>query len=224
MGTVLSIISIIKSLDFFSSLNDKQVNQLANISTINSYNKEYILYYENSKIDSLLFLIDGLAKSYKIDKNKNEIFLFFIQKNSMLSEISTIYDDVLYSYSNLSFIEESKVLSIDYRLFKNNFLQQNILNLEFMNEIIIRSSKLESLINREFIFEAVAKVSMMLSSDLEMFNRFKRQDISLILNIQPATLSRVLNRLKRNAIIHIEQGKVSILDREKLDLIYKELI
>jgi len=220
----LSINSIIKSLDFFASLSDSQVNQLAKISTINSYNKEYILYYENSKINSLLFLTDGLAKSYKIDKNNNEIFLFFIHKNSMLSEISTVYSDSLYSYSNLSFIEKSQVLSIDYKLFKDNFLQQNILNLEFMNEIIVRSSKLESLINREFLFEAVTKVSMMLSSDLNMFNRFKRQDISLILNIQPATLSRVLSRLKRNGIIHIDQGKVSILNRDKLDLIYRELI
>jgi len=220
----LSINSIIKSLDFFASLSDSQVNQLAKISTINSYNKEYILYYENSKINSLLFLTDGLAKSYKIDKNNNEIFLYFISKNSMLSEISTVYSDSLYSYSNLSFIEKSQVLSIDYKLFKDNFLQQNILNLEFMNEIIVRSSKLESLINREFLFEAVTKVSMMLSSDLNMFNRFKRQDISLILNIQPATLSRVLSRLKRNGIIHIDQGKVSILNRDKLDLIYRELI
>ncbi len=220
----MSINSIIKSLDFFASLSDSQVNQLAKISTINSYNKEYILYYENSKINSLLFLTDGLAKSYKIDKNNNEIFLYFISKNSMLSEISTVYSDSLYSYSNLSFIEKSQVLSIDYKLFKDNFLQQNILNLEFMNEIIVRSSKLESLINREFLFEAVTKVSMMLSSDLNMFNRFKRQDISLILNIQPATLSRVLSRLKRNGIIHIDQGKVSILNRDKLDLIYRELI
>jgi CRP/FNR family transcriptional regulator len=220
----LSINSIIKSLDFFASLSDSQVNQLAKISTVNSYNKEYILYYENSKIDSLLFLTNGLAKSYKIDKNNNEIFLYFIYNNSMLSEISTIYSDSLYSYSNISFIEKSQVLSIDYKLFKDNFLQQNLLNLEFMNEIILRSSKLESLINREILFEAVAKVSMMLSSDLNMFNKFKRQDISLILNIQPATLSRVLNRLKRNGIIHIDQGKVSILNRDKLDLIYKELM
>lgn len=220
----MSINSIIKSLDFFASLSDSQVNQLAKISTINSYNKEYILYYENSKIDSLLFLTSGLAKSYKIDKNNNEIFLYFIYNNSMLSEVSTVYSDSLYSYSNLSFIEESQVLSIDYKLFKDNFLQQNLLNLEFMNEIILRSSKLESLINREFLFEAVAKVSMMLSSDLDMFNRFKRQDISLILNIQPATLSRVLNRLKRNGIIHIDQGKVSILNMERLELIYKELM
>jgi CRP/FNR family transcriptional regulator len=81
---------------------------------------------------------------------------------------------------------------------------------------------MKSLINREFIFDAVAKVAMMIDSDLEMFNKLKRHDIALILHIQPSTLSRVLNRLKKNTIIDIVQGKVSILDKIQLKNIYKE--
>ena len=141
----------------------------------------------------------------------------------MISEVSNINEDHLYNFSNISFIENSKVLAIDYILFKQYFLDNDILTREFMNEIISRSNKLESLINREFIFDAVAKVSMMLSSDLEMFNKLKRHDISLMLHIQPSTLSRVLNRLKRNNIIEIIQGKVSVLNNQELDLIFKDL-
>jgi CRP/FNR family transcriptional regulator len=86
-----------------------------------------------------------------------------------------------------------------------------------------RSEKLQSLVNREFIFDSVAKVSMMLYTDLEMFNKLKRHDISLILHIQPATLSRVLNRLKRNKIIEIDHGMVTVRDTIALEAIYKEL-
>ena len=63
---------------------------------------------------------------------------------------------------------------------------------------------------------------MMISSDLEMFNKLKRHDISLILHIQPATLSRVLNRLKRNNIIDIIQGRISVVNFSALEAIYKE--
>jgi CRP/FNR family transcriptional regulator len=55
-----------------------------------------------------------------------------------------------------------------------------------------------------------------------MFNRLKRHDIALILHIQPATLSRVLNRLKKDNLIKITQGKVSILEKDNLENIYKE--
>jgi len=211
----------VEKLDFFKTLNNKQIDDLIDISSVELYNENTILYYEKSETSKIIFLIDGLAKAYKIDKYDNDIFLYYIYKNSLLSEISNIYQDELIFFSNISFIQPSVILSIDYKKFKELFIYTNILTLQFTNEIIIKSKNLQSLINREFIFDAVAKVAMMLGSDLTMFNQLKRHDISLMLHIQPSTLSRVLNRLKRDNIIDIHHGKVSILDKNNLDIIYK---
>ena len=208
----MSVKNSIESLNFFSKLNTKEIDLLCSLSTINNYTNNYILNYENQTSNKLLFLLKGLTKSYKIDKHSNEIFLYYTYENSLISEISNIDSNHILSYSNISIIEESKILSIDYKEFKKYFLDKNLLCLELVKEIGLRTKKLESLVNREFIFDSVEKVSQMLSSDLEMFNKLKRHDIALILHIQPATLSRVLNRLKRNKIIDIVQGKVSILD------------
>ena len=208
----MSIKSIIESLDFFNTLKTQEVELLASISTIHSYNSEYVLYYEKEDSNNLLFLINGLAKSYKIDKHSNEIFLYYIYKESLISEITNVKNETLTSFSNVALVEDSQVLSIDYQQFKKHFLEKNLLCLELVHQISLRSQKIESLINREFIFDSVEKVAQMLDSDLDMFNKLKRHDISLILHIQPATLSRVLNRLKRNRIIDIIQGKVTILD------------
>lgn len=208
----MSVKSTIESLDFFKTLNSQEIELLTSISTINSYNSEYILYYEKEHSNNLLFLISGLAKTYKIDKHSNEIFLYYIYKESLISEITNIKSRTLTSFSNVSLIEDSQVLSIDYEQFKKHFLEKKLLCLELVNEISLRSQKIESLINREFIFDSVQKVSQMLDTDLEMFNKLKRHDISLILHIQPATLSRVLNRLKRNKIIDILQGQITVLN------------
>ena len=190
----------------------EEIELLSSISVVHSYSSEYVLFYEKKESNNLLFLIKGLVKSYKIDKHSNEIFLYYIYNNSLISEISNIKNDTLTSFSNVALVEDSQILSIDYIQFKKYFLEKNLLCLDLGNEISLRSQKLESLVNREFIFDSVEKVAMMLDSDLEMFNKLKRHDISLILHIQPATLSRVLNRLKRNRIIDIVQGKVTILD------------
>ncbi len=167
-------------------------------------------------------MASGLAKAYKIDKHDNEIFLYYIYNNSLLSEINDTTSDTLYSFSNIELVEDSKILSVNYQQFKKYFLNQNILSNELINEILRRSQKLQSLVNREFIFDSIAKVAMMISTDLDMFNRLKRHDISLILHIQPATLSRVLNRLKRNKIIDVIHGKVAIIDTIALRKIYEE--
>ncbi|NPA66792.1 MAG: Crp/Fnr family transcriptional regulator [Epsilonproteobacteria bacterium] len=140
--------------------------------------------------------------------NENEIFLYYIQPSSMISEISTLEDEILMSYSNVVFVEESTVLQIEYKLFLEYFIQTGILSNKMMQEILKRSEKLETLINREFIFDAVTKVKMMIDSDLEMFNKLKRHDIALMLHIQPATLSRVLKKLKKDGIIDIVHGHV----------------
>ena len=218
----MSVKNILKRQDFFNSLNEEQIEQLALITSLHNYEKEYILYYEQETSPYLYFLVKGLAKAYKIDKHDNETFLYYMYENSMLSEISDVHTHTLDSFSNVAFVEESQVLQINYKKFKELFLDKNILCREFTNAIIERSLQMQSLINREFIFDAVSKVSMMLHEDLEMFNKLKRHEISLMLHIQPATLSRVLNRLKRNNIIDIIHGQVAILNDRELEEIYKD--
>ena len=219
----MAIKNIIESLSFFNTLTEEEVNKLISISSVQQYTDEYMLHYENTQSDRLLFLVEGLAKASKVDKHDNEIFLYYVYKNHILSEISTLQDDYLTSYSNMTLMEDSQVLSIDYRAFKTHFLDNGLLCLELANEMIHQSKQLQDLVNREFVFNSVAKVSMMLCSDIDMFNRLKRYDISLMLHIQPATLSRVLNRLKRDAIIDIDHGKVIIRNGKRLENIYKEL-
>lgn len=213
---------VIDSLDFFSSLDEDNIELLASISTINSYSKEYIIHYEKKQSPSLLFLLSGLAKSYKIDKNNNEIFLNYLYKNSLISEITNINNDTLNSFSNIMLLEDSQILSINYKKFREYFLQKGLLCYEFTNEVLSKSQQLQALINREFIFNSVAKVAMMIYEDIDMFNKLKRAEISLILHIQPETLSRVLNRLKRDKIIDSKNAKIIILDKASLLSICEE--
>ena len=219
----LGIEKIIHSLEFFSNLGEDEREQLIAISSLKNYDAECLLHYEKSQNDKLLFLVSGLAKAYKMDKHDNEIFLYYIYKHHMLSEISSLEENALTSYSNITFVEDSQLLSIDYLQFKEKFLDKGILCLELANEVIRQSKLLQDLVNREFIFDSVSKVAMMLSSNLEMFNRLKRYDVSLMLHIQPSTLSRVLSRLKRKGIIDIDHGKVIIADRKSLVKIYEGL-
>ena len=218
----MAIKNIIHTLSFFDTLSEDDIGKLTSISTVHLYKNEYMLYYENTQTDRLLFLVDGLAKASKIDKHDNEIFLYYVYKNHILSEMSTLRGDTLISYSNMTLMEDSKILSIDYKLFKQEFLDKGLLCLELASEMLYQSKKLQNLVSREFVFNSVEKVSMMLCSDVDMFNRLKRYDISLMLHIQPATLSRVLNRLKRDTIIDITHGKVIICDSKRLEGIYKE--
>ncbi len=212
----ISIIDTLKSIDFFEELNDEQLKELSTISNVVNYPKKSILFYESETNSQIMFLISGLLKIYKLDKFDNEIFLYHIYENSLISELTRLEDEGIYCFSNAEFNEDSVVLSIDYRKFKELFLDKNILTTKLMNTLLKKTHQLQCIINRELVFDATAKVALMLNQDLEIFNKLKRQEVSFMLHIQPETLSRVLKRLTRNGTIKIVDGEISILNKELL--------
>lgn len=217
----MTLTQSIRSLDFFENLSDEQIDVLSNFSFISKYEKDSILFYETDLKTNLLFLVSGLIKIYKYDKFDNEIFLYHIYSNSLISELSNINTNEIYCFSNASFIEDSVVLSIDFLKLQEHFLNNNLLVKELMSSLLKKTNQLQSLVNRELVFDATAKVAYMLVSDLKMFNNLKRQDVSFMLHIQPETLSRVLKKLSRDNIIEIENQQVIIKDEIALNSIFK---
>lgn len=216
----MNIKDAIKKINLFSHLDDENVQLIASMAHLSHFEKDTILFYESESTDRLLFLVDGLLKVYKIDKYDNEIFLYYVYPNSVISELSNLNDNKIKCFSNSEFIRESLLLSLDFQKFKEEFLNQNELVLKFINELIYKNQQLQCIVNRELVFDATSKVAFMLTNDLEMFNQLKRNEVSLLLHIQPETLSRVLKRLTRNEVISVEKGEVVVNKEEELKSIY----
>lgn len=219
----MATIDTVNRLSFFDDLDDLQKEKLSQISKVIKYPKNGILYYENDMVGELLFLVEGLLKVYKVDKFDNEIFLYHIYKNEMISELSTILVDEIFCYSNAEFKEDSQILAVNYREFKELFLSQNLLTTKFIEELAKKNQKLQCIINRELVFDSSAKVAYMLCNDLRMFNELKRTEISFMLHIQPETLSRVLSKLKRSEVISIVNDEIVVLDKMELESMYRGL-
>ncbi len=217
----MDIISAIHAVQFFDSLNDEQKDYLTNISSVRSFSKDTIVYFESDVDYSLQFLISGLVKIYKIDKFNNEIFLYHIYKGNMISELTSMDSESIYCFSNAAFVEDGVILSINFKKFKSYFIDTGLLASEFITEILEKSRQLQCIINRELVFDSTAKVAHMLYHDLEMFNNLKKTQIAFMLHIQPETLSRVLKRFTRNMIIAVENKKYFIIDEEKLSSTFR---
>ncbi|NQY21317.1 MAG: Crp/Fnr family transcriptional regulator [Campylobacteraceae bacterium] len=210
----------IKDIELFSDLNNALIDKLISISSIKRYGKNTILHYEGESSKNILFLLSGFIKIFKVDKFDNEIFLYYVQENSIISELSDLGKEEIYSFSNATFTQNSIILSINYLKFKELFLDNNILSLKLIKIILEKTHILQFVLNRELVFDASAKVAYMLSTDLELVNKLKRQEISFMLHIQPETLSRVLKKLSRNNIILMENSKIKIIDQDNLESIF----
>ncbi len=216
-----SVINILKSINFFEDLDDKALDMLSQYTIVKKYPKDSIMLYEGESSSNISFLVSGLARVYKIDKFDNEIFLYHIYEGHMITELSTLNTDTITCASNISIDDDALIVDIDYHKFKDDFIFTNILTSKFLDEVFSKTQKLQCVVNRELVFDSTAKVAHFLSDNLGMFNKLKRAESSSLLHIQPETLSRVLNKLKRSGVIEIETKKVKILDQDKLYSIFQ---
>jgi CRP/FNR family transcriptional regulator len=214
-------IAQLRQIDFFSSLNEKQLLYLQTISTVRTFVKNTIVYYESDIDYSLQFLLDGTIKIYKVDKHGNEIFMYYIYKNDMISELTSIDSQTIYCFSNASFVENGAILSIDFKEFKKYFLDTGLLSSQFIKEVLNKSHQLQCILNRELVFDSTAKVAHMICTNLEMFNSLKKTQIAFMLHIQPETLSRVLKRFSRDDLIVVQNKQYVINNEEQLTSIFK---
>jgi len=133
-----------------------------------------------------------------------------------LTNIGSLDDEHISCFSNIEFIKDSHDISFDMTAFKNLVKSDNSLLINLVNALASQKQLMDYMVNMGMVYDGTAKVANMLYTHTELFNSLKKQEIAYRLNIQPATLSRILSKLTRKEII-IDKGQwVEVLEKEEL--------
>ena len=215
--------NILKNIDLFSSLDDKEIELLSSFSKVEHYAKNSIVFYENDTLSHIYYLINGKVKLYKIDKFNNEIFLNELKHDSFIylvknSNKNRVACNTFYSVET---VEESDVLLVDIEKFKRTFVSKYEILDKILDETYKMIEQFQYIINRDLVYDSTAKVVHMICNQLDEFNRLKKNDIAYHLHIQPETLSRIVKKLEKQGYIQIDNRNVTILNRQALEKFYK---
>ncbi len=217
------MIEQIKNISLFKSLNDDELELLASISKIKNFSKGSTIFYEKEKLKYIYFLLKGSVKLYKVDRFESEIFLNRLEENSFIYTVSNLYsaDDPLGVFYSVEALNECQIILIDAKRFKSLFLTKP----EIMKGILEESYKsilqLQYILNRDIVYDGMAKVAYKICNELDSFNSLKKHEIAYCLHLQPETLSRILKKMVRNEFIELNGGKVSIKNLKDLQNIYE---
>jgi CRP/FNR family transcriptional regulator len=213
---------ILEELDFFKGCDAEKLARLATSAKIKEYAVSDIMVYEEDDMSRVFFLIEGEVKFYKVDRFDTEVFLYTLGNQALLTNIGSLDCDRISCFSNIEFLLPSRVLSCDLVIFKEVVKTDIGLLIHLVNLLADQKQLVECTINMGMVFDVTAKVAKMLYSYLDLYNNLKKQEISYRLNIQPATLSRVLAKFIRLGLIVETDHKTIVLQRDELTRYFKE--
>lgn len=213
---------ILDELDFFRGCDPEKLERLSVSAKIREHAVSDVMVYEEDDMSRVFFLIEGEVKFYKVDRFDAEVFLYTLSGQSLLTNIGSLDCDRISCFSNIEFLQPSRVLSCDLAIFKEVVKTDNGLLIHLVNLLADQKQLVECTINMGMVFDVTAKVAKMLYSYLDLYNSLKKQEISYRLNIQPATLSRVLTKFTRLDLIRETDHQTVVLQRDELTRYFKE--
>ena len=74
---MVDVVDYLKRVFIFSQLSQNDLEELAKISSVETYKKNGILFYEGDPSEKIHILVDGIVKAYKTDMKENEIVLHY---------------------------------------------------------------------------------------------------------------------------------------------------
>lgn len=214
--------SQLENLDFFKDCDPNKLSVLSPTAKFKSYNSSDILLYEEDDINRVYFLVEGEVKLYKVDRFDNEVFLYTLAGQTLLTDIGSLECHTISCFSNIEFLVPSRVVSFDLVLFKEVVQTDLSLLIHLVNILADQKQRVDCMVSMGMVYDVTAKVAKMLYDQLDLYNNLKKQEISYRLNIQPATLSRVLAKFIRKGLIMEEDHKTVVLQREELTRYFNE--
>ncbi len=213
---------------FLHDLKDTGAMQhLSDQYELENYNKKQILYQENKRPRFLYYLVKGKVKGYKIHEDGKE-YITDIYSSGDFIGYTALIEDMNYDDST-TIMEESDILQIPREDFQQMIYGDISIAAKFIRIVTQNvKEKEERLLSlaysslRKRVAKALVDLNAKFNEDGE--NRsleISREDLAHYIGTATESLIRTLSDFKSEKLIEIKEGKIRILDLNKLkNLLY----
>ncbi len=211
---------ILRRSFIFSSLNDGELGEVANLAIKRSFMPNEFIFWEGDAPERFYIVAEGKVKILKHSSLGKEFIIAFFGPGEMFGEVA-VFENKPYPASAQA-VAETKVVGIKREDFLSFLANRPQVALRIIN---VLGGRLRDAQNRlrdlagERVEQRLASVLLMLSSKLGLTLPFTRQEIADMVGTTTETAIRVMSHLKDRGIIRSVRGKVIILDEEKLRLL-----
>lgn len=222
-----NLISLLKNVDMFKCFIPEDLERIfKNNCTVEDYKKNSIIYMQNEKCKSLDVILDGLITIQKIDSNGNVLSINNFANGDVIGEnllfsLDNKYPHTISAKSNVKILHVDKNLILtlcrENECFLINFLQSLSNKALFLSSKIALSMKtLRQCIIEFLLYEYYSQKTNKIKL------KMTKKDLADKFGVQRTSLSRELNKMRKDGLIDFTNKYIIIKDIELLNEQYIE--
>lgn len=219
-------ISLLRQIDYFSDLNENQLNKLAQASELKSISKHRYIFKDGEESTKIYVLVNGTVKLGNFSEDNREVIKTILHPRALFGESSISKERIRGSFAksidvDVRFVEIDVVTFIE--LMRENF-DFNLKVVEHLGNKIRRTEKrLESLVFNDartriidFIKDNANNFGHKVGLETLLKHSLTQQDIANFTGTSRQTVTSVLNELKKTNKIHFRRKRILIRDMDTL--------
>ncbi|MFA9397196.1 MAG: Crp/Fnr family transcriptional regulator [Clostridiaceae bacterium] len=222
---ILDYEKLLRTLPLFNQLTEIELSWLLNdyYCKTKTYLKDNIIYFENEKCKTLDIILQGAITVQKIDENGNVVTI------GSFNYPEIIGGNILFSENNIypmTITSNTKTIlfSIEKSMILNLCEKNKLFLLEFLkcisNKTIVLTNKI-SLFSKTTIRDKIIKFltyEYLIQKSNEIKLNIHKKDIAERFAIERPSLSRELNKMRKEGIIEFDSKTIVIKDMNILKL------
>jgi len=218
-------INLLKEIPIFEELNENELKNISNIIVEKKFKKNEYLCFEGEIGNAMYIIKLGKVKIIGNSEDGRENIMSTFSEGDFFGEMALIDEESMRSATVQAM--EDVVTYVIYKeefikLLKDNFFIVMRL-LSTFNERIRKLNKKIEILTYEDVYsrfidtmdELIEKYGMVKGNTIFIDIALTHQELANMLGVTRETASRIMSKLKKDAIVNVENKKITILDMEK---------
>ncbi|MBP1745747.1 MAG: transcriptional regulator, Crp/Fnr family [Deltaproteobacteria bacterium] len=206
----------IRNVSFFSALSDHELEMVAKIAFVKTFNKGFMVFEEGEKRDTLYIVLKGRVKVSLYDEDGREYILDIIGKDGFFGELSLFEE--LSGFANVMTLEQSDLLVIRRSDFMRLLMENRDFAVSMIRELSKRLRAANEKLKRfaflgvegrilEYLMDIAEKSGVKIKDRIIIENGPTQVEIASACGCSRETVSRMVKTL-------VEKGRLSVLKKQ----------
>lgn len=222
-------VNLLKKVPLFHSLKENELEKIARLTSLHSYNKDSIILMEAETGNSLFIINKGSVKISRVSDEGKEVILAILREGDFFGELSLLDGET--RSANVTTIEDSELLILKREDFYNLLNKHPELSILLLKELAKRIRMSDTQIKSLSLLDAVGRVASTIIQLYEAKGTIKegkmlieklpsQQNMANMAGTSRETVSRALNIFIKEGYISKKGNKIIIEKFKKLKDLY----